>query len=85
MNDLPIPVQQGQQNLPITQPSSEQVGTQPGAISGAVDPKDLLERATAQIEQIIASTPSDPSQRSEQAQAVKAAYIKARYNLDVVS
>lgn len=78
-----MPVQQGQQNAPVPQPPIEQDAVQAEPTPGTTDPKELLERATVQAEQIIASTPSDPSQRAEQIQAVKAAYIKARYKLDV--
>ncbi len=83
MNDLPMPIQQGQQNSPIPQPQGAQTVSPVAAMPPVADPKVLLERATAQIEQIVAVTPSSPSDRAEQIQAVKAAYIKARYNLEI--
>lgn len=83
MNDLPMPIQSGQQNSPIPQPQSAQPVASTAAVASAADPKALLERAIEQVEQSIAGTPASPSDRAEQIQVIKAAYVKARYNLEI--
>ena len=84
-NNLPTPVQPGSQNTPAYTPQAVQPVGQSPAAPVSTNPKLLLDQATAQIEQIVAATPSSPSDRAIQVQAVKAAYIKARYNLEIAA
>lgn len=77
MNDLPIPTGQAGTNQfapPVITQAVPQMSS---------DPKQLLDRAIEQVDQIIAQTVSDPSRRADEIQALKAAYLKARYNVEV--
>lgn len=84
MNDLPAPVQQGQYP-PATQPGVASQSAPQSAVGNTVTPKELLEKATTQVEQIVAGTPASPYERAEQLHAVKAAYVRALYNVEIGS
>lgn len=83
MDNLPMPIQSEENNAPVQLAQTAPPSGQNVAMPTASNPKTLLEQATAQIEQIVAATPMNPSERAVQIQAVKAAYIKARYNLEI--
>ena len=85
MNDLPIPITQQQEaGVAQQQPTGQAMETVASTpLDSKIDPKMALEQAMAQIEQIIAATPSSPADRADHIQAVKSAYIKAIYNLEL--
>lgn len=84
MDDLPMPLPQS-----ISEPTSVPAAQLP-AMSGnspvspdTADPKDLLSRASEQLDQTIAHTVLDPTQRAEEINSIKSAYLKARFNVEV--
>jgi len=87
MTDLPEPAFPAQNTLPDVQGSSANadavipasVPAQTGLMN---DPKILLSQTIERVESIIAKTPNDPSTRAREIGLIKAAYIKARYNVD---
>ena len=83
MDNLPIPIQPEAQNMPAYVAQGVQPAGQSPTMPTSTDPKILLDQATAQVEQIVAATPLSPSNRAMQIQTVKAAYVKARYNIEI--
>ena len=69
--------------MPAPPTQAVQPAEQGARAQTVTDPKELLGQATVQVEQIVVATPLSPSDRAIQIQAVKAAYIKARYNLEI--
>ncbi|QQS20393.1 hypothetical protein IPL85_03050 [Candidatus Saccharibacteria bacterium] len=79
MNELPQPAPPtpsstaySQQNA-VAQPISPQ----------AVDDKILQERATEQIESVVLQTATNPVERADNIHAIKEAYLKARFGIDL--
>ncbi len=81
MSDLPNPVPANSGATP-TQPAQE-TSQATMQYSSVADSKVLQNQAVEQIESIIAQTASSPAERAENIHAVKAAYAKARFNIDV--
>lgn len=50
-------------------------------VSGATASDDLLAHAIAQVEAVVAKTPTDPVERTTQLHAIKRAYLQAAHNV----
>jgi hypothetical protein len=84
MTDLPIPV------TPIASDQTQAPGNVTAASSISMaqtttssDPKLLQEQAIEHIEAAILQTATNPGERAKQIQAIKSAYIKARFGVSI--
>lgn len=86
MNDLPMPAGDGQVApgpIDATTTGQTPAVSQPVAAQAASsDPKILQDAAVEQIEAAILQTTTNPAERAVQIHAIKAAYLKNRYNID---
>lgn len=79
MDELPIP--SSGSAVPADSAQANQLPTQANP-SAAADPKALQANAAEQIEAAILQTTTSPAERAQQIHAIKAAYLKARYNIE---
>lgn len=82
MDDLPIPqpTSPAAQNLNAATASTPPTGTAAGSPQ---NPDLLQDDAVEQIEAAILQTTTSPAERALQIHAIKTAYLKARYNIDI--
>ncbi len=81
MNELPQP------SIPVAGGSTTQLASHAPAggsnVPQQLDEKVLQEKAIEQIEGIVLKTAANPSQRADEIHAVKDAYMKARFGIDL--
>ncbi len=85
MTDLPLPTS-GVPDVQTSVPQETQAQPQDlgGGVSSAIaDPKLLQDKTIEQIEAVIVQTATNPAERAQQLQSIKAAYIRTRYGVDI--